>query len=205
MLKNLIPLLLLLCIISCVSSEDPDTVPDDNQLVDNDEEDDEDDEKGLKTEFSYKVDGEEVSGAVIEGENNITSITGDLNQNSDYTSIAIGSVIFRPEKLYAVVLYINTTKPFTSIQEGDIFEGNTSNPILLTFASLGIADFDDDTVDYSGDLKTYENQDLQIKFTKIDHENKLVSGTFAFDSHSSELDIHKKVSDGVFTNVKLKD
>lgn len=201
MFKKTIPLfcVYLLCLLSCVPSDGPDTIPDDDQVTE------EEDEKGLRSEFSYKVDGEEVSGAVVEGENNITTITGEIDQNADHTSISIGSAIFYPEKLYAVVLYVNTTKPFASIKEGDIFAGNTTNPILLTIASLGIADFDEDTEDFMGDLKTYENQNLQIKFTKIDHENKLVSGTFSFDSHSSELDIHKKVTDGVFTNIRLKD
>ncbi|WBL44215.1 hypothetical protein PBT90_05880 [Algoriphagus halophytocola] len=194
-------LVFLLCLFSCVPSEKPDPLPDDDQLI----EEDDDNEKALRTEFSYKVDGKEISGVVIEGENSITTLTGELKQNTDYTSISIGSVIFDSDKLYATVIIINTTKPFSSIKEGDSFEGNTSNPVLLTIATLGIADFDDDTVDYSGDLTTYKDQNLMINITEIDHENKLVSGTFSFDSHSTELDIHKKVTEGKFSNLRLEE
>lgn len=187
----------LVCLFSCVTSDDQDPFPD---VEENEEE-----EVALRTEISFKVDGEEISVAVVEDENNISAITGELNQNSDYTSIAIGTTIFYPEKFYAVVMYINTTIPFESIKEGDVFVGNTSNPVLLTFASLGISDFDDNTIDFLGDLKTHKNQEFQIKFTEIDHDKKLVSGTFSFDSHSTDLNVFREVRDGVFTNVLLKD
>ncbi|WP_439481661.1 hypothetical protein [Cyclobacterium plantarum] len=143
-------------------------------------------------------------------------LTGDLKPESIY-QLYIQSVLTTSSQRVIMSMLI-TDWDFYNLNVGDTikqvkFENNDANVGFVGAAgSIGKETYqlsndgliENRTIQFNAE--TYKNgdsltSDLKIIFTKIDHINKLISGTFLFTAYDVERDIYVKLDDGQFINL----
>ncbi len=90
---------------------------------------------------------------------------------------------------------------FNTLEVGKVF-----NTVALNIATPGAGAWYLENSEFDTDETLFKEglQEIVIKITALDRENKLISGEFSFERLEPETNTHYSITDGKFTNLPYK-
>lgn len=155
--------------------------------------------------MTAKINGEAFS--AVESDDafiQLDEVEGDLDLNGDVFEISISGLDFGQSYLITIVLSLQGVNypdlkagsQFVGFTEENLSSGNPTGAAgVVAKTSLG-----GDTE--FGGITLLEGT-IEVKLTKLDKENELISGEFSFVAYDEDNDTNIIVTDGVFTNVEF--
>jgi len=176
-----------------------------SDIIDDDDLDDDDPESEI---MSAKINGDAFM--AVDSDKTLIQlddVDAELNLNGDVYELNISGLDFGNSYLTTITISLHGDS-YSSLKVGDEFLGITEesyssgSPIgavgIIAKASLG------GTTEFGGTTLFKEEETINVKITKLDKENELVSGTFSFIAKDEDDDNFEiRVTDGVFTDVEF--
>ena len=122
--------------------------------------------------------------------------SGAIANTSPFYSIAVGGFDFIDGDSVGVALAMTGTD-FSSLANGDVFQGSTALPGMY---ALGSVSFNSGAKEEDADSE--ETLIATITVTKIDRDNNVISGTFSYEAKDPDTESEFTVTEGVFTDIK---
>ena len=172
-------LIALLIMSSCGSDDTPDLLPDDDDVV-----------PGTPRSVTCKINGEGFSATV-------PFTGGTLSLTGSFYAIAIVGADFFGRDTVSIAIAISGNE-LSTLNTGDAFSG-TGN-ILEDFAVGEVNVNNRPSVEQ--EASSSETDNATVTITKIDRDNKLISGTFSYEAVDPDSQTTFSVTEGVFTDIE---
>ncbi len=114
-----------------------------------------------------------------------------FHEGEGVVAVAIGLVFHGRD--FSSLTKESMLKPRKDIPTGDF-------PLMDDYYVEGLVVEDLENADWEYEARAPET--IEVVITEIDHNNKLISGNFAFTAYDSDRDTHIEVTEGEFKNIR---
>lgn len=142
--------------------------------------------------ISAKVNGNDFASSGVF----VTSVLNSMGNGSYNLVIGAGRLSNGVDEAIALGM---VSTDFNTLSAGDTFAGGETESLMVDSYGLD----DDGANDFTASSEPLNTNIVTI--TSIDHDAKLISGTFSFDAIDDETEVVYEVREGVFTDIGFDD